>query len=97
IMHIVGRQKQMLLLTLTGFILRIGILYGQFYLNPTYLLEAYAISGGIFYGICYIVFSNSAGLEVKDHILLVKKVGFLLIFITSLGVMVNITLRVLGL
>ncbi|MBZ0488012.1 oligosaccharide flippase family protein, partial [Acinetobacter baumannii] len=53
IMHIVGRQKQMLLLTLTGFILRIGILYGQFYLNPTYLLEAYAISGGIFYGLCY--------------------------------------------
>ncbi|VCZ51626.1 hypothetical protein BANRA_00764 [Acinetobacter baumannii] len=65
IMHIVGRQKQMLLLTLTGFILRIGILYGQFYLNPTYLLEAYAISGGIFYGICYIVFLILLALKLK--------------------------------
>lgn len=97
IMYIIGRQKQMLLLTFMGFILRIGILYGQFYLDSTYLLEAYAVSGGVFYGVCYIVFSNAAGLGVKDHILLVKKVGFLLLFVALLGVLVNIFLRMVGL
>jgi len=97
IMHIVGRQKQMLLLTLTGFILRIGMLYGQFYLNPSYLLEAYAISGGIFYSICYIVFSNAAGLKIKDHIFLIKKVVFFIIIATLLGILMASILRMAGL
>ncbi|VCW40994.1 hypothetical protein BANRA_00292 [Acinetobacter baumannii] len=96
IMHIVGRQKQMLLLTLTGFILRIGILYGQFYLNPTYLLEAYAISGGIFYGLCYMVFAGAAGLKVKDHIILIKSYLFIMVA-TLLGFVIASVLRMLGL
>ncbi|OWX46485.1 hypothetical protein A7A50_00530 [Acinetobacter baumannii] len=87
----------MLLLTLTGFILRIGILYGQFYLNPTYLLEAYAISGGIFYGLCYMVFAGAAGLKVKDHIILIKKVIFFIMVATLLGFVIASVLRMLGL
>ena len=93
IMHIIGRQKQMLLLTVSGFILRIGMLYLQFYLNPSYLLEAYAISGGIFYGICYMVFSNAAGLKIQDHILLIKKVVFFIIIAIILGILTASVLR----
>lgn len=97
IMHIANKQRQMLLLTCTGFILRLGMLYGQFYLNPSYLLEAYAISGGIFYSICYIAFSHVAGLKVKDHIILIRKVAGFIIVATLLGALTNSVLKVIGL
>ena len=97
IMHIANKQRQMLLLTCTGFILRLGMLYGQFYLNPSYLLEAYAISGGIFYSICYIAFSHVAGLKVKDHILLIRKVAGFIIVAILLGALTNSVLKVIGL
>jgi O-antigen/teichoic acid export membrane protein len=97
IMHIAGKQKQMLLLTIFGFCLRIGMLYGQFYINPSYLIEAYAISGGIFYFICYIIFSGTAGLVIKDHLFLLKR-SFLFIFlITFISLIFAVLLREVGL
>ncbi|MBJ9937541.1 lipopolysaccharide biosynthesis protein [Acinetobacter pittii] len=97
IMHIAGKQKQMLLLTIFGFCLRIGMLYSQFYINPSYLIESYAISGGIFYFICYIIFSSTAGLVIKDHFVLLKKVFLFVFLIACSSLLFAILLREVGL
>lgn len=97
IMHIAGKQKQMLLLTVFGFCLRVGMLYGQFYVDSTYLIEAYAVSGGIFYFVCYLVFSNTAGLLIKDHIYLLKKVSLFILCALFFGLGGAVLLREIGL
>lgn len=97
IMHIAGKQKQMLMLTILGFCLRVGMLYGQFYLDASYLIEAYAVSGGIFYFICYLVFSNTAGIKVKDHVFLLKNISLFIICATLFSFLGGVLLKELGL
>lgn len=74
IMHINHKQKLMLFLTLFGFLFKLGVLYGQYYIDSNYVLESYAIASAIFYLICYLIFSKNAKLKMIDHIYLVKKI-----------------------
>lgn len=97
IMHIMGKQKEILLLTVFGFFLKISALYVQYYIEPKYLLENYAISSAIFYSICFFIFSKSAQLDLKSYIYLVKKTIPLLIFTSSLAILIVVVLRVFGL
>lgn len=73
IMHITNKQKKLLILTIFGFILKVSLIFIQYYINSDYLLQAYAISSAAFYLICYIVFSSVALLKFNDHINLIKK------------------------
>lgn len=57
VMHVKNKQKQMLTLTVTGFIIRVGSVIVAYYFYPNFIAEAYAISGGIFYFLCLIVYS----------------------------------------
>lgn len=87
IMHIANKQKTMLFLTLFGFIFKLGVIYGQYYINSKYVLESYAISSAIFYLICYLIFSKNANLIIMDHIKLIKKIllpGFVTVIFSLL-------------
>ena len=58
VMGLLGRQHQMLLLTLFGALLRIGVTLISLLTQPEWVVEAYAVSGCIFYITCAVVFYN---------------------------------------
>ncbi|RYY79810.1 MAG: translocase [Moraxellaceae bacterium] len=95
IMHIKGLQAEMLLLTVSGFFLRVGavLIAGSF--AKEYVAEVYAISGGLFYLICYIVFYNNAGLNIKDHFKCLSSSVLFLIFWIILGSFLKIIFEIL--
>ena len=96
IMHITGRQRAMLVLTLLGFGMRLGVLglAAQFY--PKYLSEAYAVSGAIYYLVCYLIFSTTAKVQIPDWIRLNKSNLALLGIWIAAGVMVQIILEIVA-
>lgn len=61
-MHVKNLQKLMLLITCSGLVLRVGVLLYASKFSIDYLSEYYAISGGIFYFLCLLIFSTCAGL-----------------------------------
>lgn len=71
VMHVTGRQRAMLLLTASGLCIRLGSMYLAFYAAKLYFAEAYAISGAVFYFICFCVFSCVAGISLKKMRLIV--------------------------
>lgn len=97
IMHIVNKQKEILILTTFGFILKIGALYGQYYINSQYLLENYAISSAIFYAVCFFIFSRNANINHKDYIYLLKKISPLLVCVSIPALIIVYILKVIGL
>jgi Membrane protein involved in the export of O-antigen and teichoic acid len=97
IMHISGKQKEILFLTVFGFVLKIGALYAQYNIDPRYLLENYTICSAIFYGICFFVFSKAAKLNFKNYIFLVKKTLPLLSVVSGLVLLLVVFLRGFGL
>jgi O-antigen/teichoic acid export membrane protein len=61
VMHVVGKQRSMLALTIFGLLLRLGsvVIVGHYAVE--YLSEMYAISGGVFYFACCWLFGRAAG------------------------------------
>lgn len=67
-MHVKNMQKLMLVITISGFTLRVGALLFASLFTKEFLSECYAISAGIFYFFCFLIFSMCAGLTVKKLI-----------------------------
>lgn len=65
VMFVVGRQRAMLALTVFGGALRIGITLLAVQFDPAYLVEVFAISGAVFYGVCMLVFAQAAGIDPR--------------------------------
>jgi O-antigen/teichoic acid export membrane protein len=57
VMHVKNKQKHMLILTITGFIIRLGSVLLAYYFVNSRIAEVYALSGAVFYFICLVVFS----------------------------------------
>jgi O-antigen/teichoic acid export membrane protein len=74
VMHVRGQQRMMLLLTLVGLVLRAGTLILMVRLSPAVLSEAYALSGALFYLLCFGVFIQIAGLTLAQTLRLVLQV-----------------------
>ena len=51
IFHVTGAQRTAMLLQIFGFFLRVGFVLAAWRINEAYVVEAYAISGAIFYGL----------------------------------------------
>ena len=64
-MHVRGWQKAMLILTIFGLVLRIGILYIAYNIDLKLLSEWYILSGALFYLICICVFFRCS--EINMH------------------------------
>ncbi|KQZ79830.1 hypothetical protein ASD55_03870 [Rhodanobacter sp. Root561] len=66
VMHVCSRQKAMLGLTISGLIIRLGALWIAGEYARRYFAESYAISGGVFYFLCLLLFSKVARVSVKE-------------------------------
>lgn len=92
VMHVCHKQRTMLFLTIGGIILRIGTVLVVLQLFPEYTSEGYAVSSALFYIICFATFSNTAGLNHRDHLRILKSgLAFLMIWALA-GYLLNITL-----
>ncbi|WP_336012439.1 oligosaccharide flippase family protein [Acinetobacter calcoaceticus] len=72
-MHLQGKQKQMLMLTISGLIMRIGAIFSTISYLGSYLAEAFAISSAVFYLICYFVFCKSADINLSSQFYILRK------------------------
>jgi O-antigen/teichoic acid export membrane protein len=93
LMHIKNQQKLMLLITISGLILRVGIvLFSAFFAND-FIAQAYALSSALFYLSCLIIFSGFVGIKLKDHIRIFCKSKFYIIGWSLSGIIVTALLR----
>lgn len=67
VMYVKSRQASMLMLTLSGLIIRVGAVTFAASWKPNYLSEIYASTGAVFYAICFIVFSKAADLKPTHY------------------------------
>lgn len=65
VMYVTNKQNKLLKLTIFSFVLRVGtvILFTNYI--PTLTTEAFAVSGFLFYLLCFIVFIKSASVSLK--------------------------------
>lgn len=81
IMHVKGKQLTMLILTLSGLIIRVGTVTLAASYKPQYLSEIYASTGAIFYAVCFLIFSRAANLSTKHYWAILKS----LVLFLSIG------------
>lgn len=72
VMHIKNQQKQMLILTISGLLIRVGAILVAIMYAPKYLSESYAIASAIFYLVCFFVFTKKAGISLNMLMNLIK-------------------------
>lgn len=60
VMHVAEKQRSMLVLTVIGFVFRVGSVLVAVNFSRDLISEVYALSGGFFYFICFLVFARAA-------------------------------------
>ena len=88
-MHVKNLQKLMLLITCSGLLLRVGVLLYASKFSIDELSEYYAISGGIFYCFCLLIFSSCAGLTFTRLLSSFWKSGKYIIGWVLLGILMK--------
>ncbi len=68
VMHVTNRQRAMLAITITGMIIRIGGMLIAYVVAQKYFVETYAISGGVYYLICFVLFYRAAGVNASTSL-----------------------------
>lgn len=71
-MHVRGWQKAMLILTVWGLALRIGVLYVAYNIDLASLSEWYILSGALFYFVCIFVFFKCSKMNFNHVVKIVK-------------------------
>lgn len=66
IMHVVGQQRRLMILTFTGLILRVSAVLAAAKLNNHFVVEAYAIASTIFYGFCLAAFVRASTAKYQE-------------------------------
>lgn len=85
IMHITGKQKQALLLTIFGLVLKMLMLGLQYTIDPSMLVESFAISSAIFYAVAFSVFLKAANVSFLSFIKMLRNRIFSYFVILSSG------------
>lgn len=73
VMHVTDQQKALLLLTVGGLLLRLGAMWFAYSYFKNGFSEAYAVSGAVFYGLCFIVFYRAAGTRLAQVFFALRK------------------------
>lgn len=73
IMHVVNKQKLLLVLTLSGLLLKTTALYVQYYVDPKYLVQNFAIVSAVFYLVAFFIFIKCANVNFFDLYKVIKK------------------------
>ena len=95
VMHVTGRQRQMLAVTITGLMLRVGAMLIAYEWSRSELAEIFALSGGIFYLLCCVIFYRVAGVGWVNAARIVKDAVRPLLFWFLAGLVVNWVARVI--
>lgn len=93
VMHVKNKQRLLLVVTSLGFLFRIGSIFVGVYLTSPYILEIYALSGGIFYFFCYVIFCTVAEVKLVDHLQVIKTSLPIISLFTALGVLMALIMR----
>lgn len=72
VMHVCERQRSMLLLTISGFLLRVGAIGGAAIWNLNILSESYSIASALYYLMVLIVCSRVAGIQIREFRRIIK-------------------------
>lgn len=64
VLHVTGRQRAAMTLQLLGLLLRVGAVLGAAFATPVWIVEAYAVSGLIFYAAYLAVVARAAGIRL---------------------------------
>jgi O-antigen/teichoic acid export membrane protein len=86
VMHVKGRQKVMLLLTLGGLVARLGGLVAVAYLERGSISQVYAVSSALFYALCLFVFLRVADVSVVRSLSVLLRKAYLPLGWSLLGV-----------
>lgn len=65
VMALLGYQKEMLILSLSGAVIRIGVVVIASQIAPALMLEAYAVSSTAFFGVCAVIFYRTSMATAK--------------------------------
>lgn len=94
VMFIVDKQKQLLYLTLFSFVLRISTVIAFSIFLDEYVIEAFSLTGLVFYAVCFFYFTKVADVGLRQIYAILNKsflfivlpvtLGFLIIWILSL-------------
>lgn len=66
VMYVRTWHKAMLALTVSGFVIRVGTIVFAENFDRSHFSEYYAVSGAVFYFICFCIFSRAANLVPRD-------------------------------
>lgn len=96
VMHVTNKQLNMLFLTLVGLILKVGItLYFAFY-KPSIIVEAYALSSFMYYLLCFLVFSATAGIKFSEYKIIISRLIIAISLGLLFGYIINYIFKVLN-
>ncbi|MNC06530.1 hypothetical protein D3C75_540430 [compost metagenome] len=93
VMHITNKQRRMLGLTLTGLSIRVGCILIAIQLSSAFVSEVYAVTGAVFYGICFKLFTKQAGFERSHYVSAIKSAYPIVIGWALLGVLASFILQ----
>lgn len=93
VMLVQDRQRAFLMLTVFGLFLRTSTIILVSRINQQWLSESYAVSGAIFYGICFYVFLKSAGLSLRGFMEDAKKCYKILLIWSFVGFLLSLLVK----
>lgn len=88
VMHVTGRQKGLLVVTVCGFVLRVGAMLFAYHYLKNGFSEIYAMSGAVFYGLCSLIFYHAAGVTLEQVLFATRKGAPLLLGWIAGGILV---------
>lgn len=89
VMHIKKKQKEMLILTVGGLSIRVGAVLIAYFFWQEFIVEAYAISGALFYFICLLVFSFFGLSSLSTWMKIINSNVFVIFLWAFLGLVVK--------
>jgi len=89
VMHIKKKQKEMLILTIGGLFIRVGSVLMACFFWQGFIVEAYAISGAIFYFICLLVFSFFGLLSISTWVKIINSNGLVIFLWAFFGLVMK--------
>lgn len=95
VMHVTGRQKELLFLTVIGLFLRVGAMWLAYRYFRGGFSEFYAVSGALFYGLCFLVFYSASGTRPTQIISALRKGSPVVAAWAVLGLIVYFVTRML--
>ncbi|WP_155865261.1 oligosaccharide flippase family protein [Achromobacter xylosoxidans] len=95
-LHVTGNQKAALVLQLSGLILRVGAVWITYRVAPSWIAEAYAMSGAVFYFFYLGIIVRTTGIGATQIAQELRRSAMILAMFVILAVLMRTTLALTG-